>query len=107
MTATTLLLTTAPPAGEIDPNTVRPGWVALLIILALGAAVALLMKNMSKQLKRIDIDPTDDRDTPKDATADAPAPSDGLPTEPSSPAPAGAAAPTAPDTDPKPGDTAR
>jgi hypothetical protein len=97
VTATTLLLTTAPPVGEIDPNTVRPGWVALLIILALGAAVALLMKNMSKQLKRIDIDPTDGPDTPKAGTADDPAPSDAQPTDPSSPAPAGAAAPTTPE----------
>ena len=103
----TPLLTTAPPAGEIDPNTVRPGWVALLIILALGAAVALLMKNMSKQLKRIDIDPTDGPDTPKDATADGPAPSDAPATDPSSPAPAGAAAPTTPEADSKPGDTTR
>ncbi len=107
MTATTLLLTTAPPAGEIDPNTVRPGWVALLIILALGAAVALLMKNMSKQLKRIDIDPTDGPDTPKAGTADDPAPSDDRPTEPSSPAPAGAAGPTTPDTEPNADDTKR
>ena len=94
MTATTLLLTTAPPAGEIDPNTVRPGWVALLIILALGAAVALLMKNMSKQLKRIDIDPTDGPDTPQAGTADDPAPSDGPATPDPSPTPATDATPT-------------
>ncbi|MEV6281870.1 hypothetical protein [Kribbella sp. NPDC051770] len=92
MTATTLLLTTAAPAGEIDPNTVKPGWVALLIILALAAATALLMKNMSKQLKRIDIDPTDGAPTRSDGTADDPAPSGDRPTEDSSPAPAGAAA---------------
>ncbi|GAB3811279.1 hypothetical protein [Kribbella italica] len=105
MTATTLLLTIAPPTGEIDPNTVRPGWVALIIILALGAAVALLMKNMSKQLKRIDFEPTDGPGAPKDGTADAPAPSDARPTDPSSPTPAGAAAPTTPD--PETGDPQR
>ena len=49
MTATTFLLT-----AEIDPNSVRPGWVALLIVLALGAATVLLWRNMSKQLKKID-----------------------------------------------------
>jgi hypothetical protein len=97
---------TAAPAGEIDPNTVKPGWVALLIILALGAATALLMKNMSKQLKRIDIDPTDGPATPADGTADAPAPSDAQPTEPNSPAPAGAADPTT-DTKPSPDDAKR
>ncbi|MGC4940556.1 hypothetical protein [Kribbella sp. DT2] len=92
MTATTLLLTTAPPAGEIDPNTVKPGWVALLIILALAAAVALLMKNMSKQLKRIDFDPTDG--APNDDAADAPAASGAPPKDDSSPDPADAAGPT-------------
>ncbi|WP_329002723.1 hypothetical protein OHA18_06100 [Kribbella sp. NBC_00709] len=61
MTATTSLLT-----AEIDPNTVKPGWVALLIVLALGAATVLLWRNMGKQLKRIDVDR---------AGADDPAPS--------------------------------
>jgi hypothetical protein len=51
VTATTFLLT-----AEIDPNTVKPGWVALLIVLALGAATVLLWRNMGKQLKRIDVD---------------------------------------------------
>jgi hypothetical protein len=45
--------------AEIDPNTVRPGWVALLIVLALGAATVLLWRNMGKQLKKIDFDPPD------------------------------------------------
>ena len=49
MTATTSLLT-----AEIDPNSVRPGWVALLIVLALGAATVLLWRNMGKQLKNAD-----------------------------------------------------
>ena len=44
------------PTAEIDPNSVRPGWVALLIVLALGAATVLLMRNMGKQLKKIDFD---------------------------------------------------
>ena len=42
--------------AEIDPNVVKPGWVALLIVLALGAATVLLWRNMGKQLKRIDFD---------------------------------------------------
>lgn len=72
---------------EIDPNSVRPGWVALLIVLALGAAMALLMRNMGKQLKRIDFD---DPDAARDrAPSDAPASTD------SSPDPAGGAEPKA------------
>ena len=82
MIATTSLLT-----AEIDPNSVRPGWVALLIVLALGAATALLGRSMGKQLKKIDFDGDG---------ADAPAPSDGPATTDSSPAPAGDAEPTDP-----------
>jgi hypothetical protein len=74
---------------EIDPNSVRPGWVALLIVLALGVAMALLMRNMGKQLKRIDFD---DPDAARDrAPSDAPATSD------SSPDQAGDAGPKATD----------
>jgi hypothetical protein len=80
VTATTSLLT-----AEIDPNSVRPGWVALLIVLALGAATVLLWRNMGKQLKRIDI--------PDDA-ADAPASSGDPATPDSSSSPAGGAAPS-------------
>ena len=79
MTATTSLLT-----AEIDPNTVKPGWVALLIVLALGAATVLLWRNMGKQLKRIDVDGDG---------ADDPAPSGDPATADSSPSPAGDAAP--------------
>ncbi|HWD78405.1 MAG TPA: hypothetical protein VG497_05980 [Kribbella sp.] len=71
--------------AEIDPNVVKPGWVALLIVLALGAATFLLWRSMAKQLKRIDVD----RDG-----ADDRAPS-GDPASPdASPSRAGDAAPT-------------
>lgn len=73
------------PAAEVDPNSVRPGWVALLIVLALGAATVLLWRNMGKQLKKIDFDGDG---------ADAPAPSDGPASPDSSAAPAGDAEPT-------------
>ena len=73
------------PAAEIDPTSVRPGWVALLIVLALGAATVLLWRNMGKQLKKIDFDGDG---------ADAPAPSDGPVSTDSSAAPAGDAEPT-------------
>ncbi|WP_371404599.1 hypothetical protein OHA10_02830 [Kribbella sp. NBC_00662] len=86
MTATTSLLT-----AEIDPNTVKPGWVALLIVLALGAATVLLWRNMGKQLKRIDV---------PHAGADDPAPSDGPASPDSSPSRDGDAAPTTSDRTP-------
>jgi len=73
------------PAAEIDPNSVRPGWVALLIVLALGAATVLLWRSMGKQLKKIDFDGDG---------ADAPAPSDAPASTDSPAAPAGDAEPT-------------
>ena len=82
-------------AAEIDPNVVKPGWIALLIVLALGAATVLLWFSMRKQLKRIDVD----RDG-----ADAPAPS-GDPASPDgSRSPAGDAAPTTSEQTPTPSD---
>ncbi len=36
-------------------NPVRPGWIPLLIVLALGAFVAFLFFSMRKQLGKIDI----------------------------------------------------
>jgi hypothetical protein len=89
----TPLLTTGRPMTEIDPNSVRPGWVALLIVLALGAATVLLWRNMGKQLKRIDFDPTDGEPTAEDATAPGRARSVDQPTTDSSADRAGAAAP--------------
>ncbi|MDX6282621.1 MAG: hypothetical protein QOH03_3692 [Kribbellaceae bacterium] len=83
----TRLLTISPPMTEIDPNSVKPGWVALLIVLVLGGATVLLWRNMGKQLKRIDFDP--------DAGARDRAPSDVPPTTDNSAAPAGAAGPEA------------
>jgi hypothetical protein len=71
---------------EIDPNSVRPGWVALLIVLALGAATVLLWRNMGKQLKKIDFDTADG--------AQDPAPSADRPTTDSSADQAGAVGPT-------------
>ena len=99
----TLPPTTALPMGEIDPNTVRPGWVALLIVLALGAATVLLWRNMGKQLKKIDFDdPTGGQPVPPEDSADGPVRSAGPSSADSSPAPAGAAEPTAPKADPQP-----
>jgi hypothetical protein len=86
VTVTTSLLT-----AEIDPNSVRPGWVALLIVLALGAATVLLWRNMGKQLKKIDFDDGTDG-------ADGQAPSGGPASTDSSAAPAGDAEPTEPAT---------
>ena len=82
----TPLLTTGRPMAEIDPNSVQPGWVALLIVLALGAATVLLWRSMGKQLKKIDFDGADG--------AQDPAPSADRPSADSSTDPDGAAGTT-------------
>jgi hypothetical protein len=38
-----------------DPNDVKPGWVALLIVLALAVATFLLWRSMNTQLGRIKV----------------------------------------------------
>ena len=52
--------------GEIDeapaPSEVKPGWVALVIVLALCVATALLWLNMRKQLGKINFE---EKDTPR------------------------------------------
>lgn len=51
---------------EVNPEKVRPGWVALLIVLALAGATFLLWRNMGKQMKKIDFD--EDATEPKPPT---------------------------------------
>jgi hypothetical protein len=53
-----VILPLTAPLTEIDPNTVRPGWVALLIVLGLAVATFLLWRNMGKQMRKIDFDET-------------------------------------------------
>lgn len=45
---------------DIDPGSVRPGWVALLIVLGLAAATFFLWRNMGKQMRKINFE--EDRD---------------------------------------------
>ena len=78
--------------AEIDPDVVKPGWIALLIVLALAVATFLLWRNMGKQLKRIDVD----RDG-----ADDPAPSGGPASPDDSQSPAGGAEPKTSEATPK------
>jgi hypothetical protein len=58
ITATLLSLMDADEAGA----NVRPGWIPLLIVLALGAFIAFLYFSMKKQLGKIDF-PEDDEST--------------------------------------------
>lgn len=55
---------------DIDPSSVRPGWVALLIVLALAAATFFLWRNMGKQMRKIDFDHDRDGDAEPSKTAE-------------------------------------
>jgi hypothetical protein len=56
---------------ELDPNTVKPGWTALIVILLLAVAMVFLFLSMRKQFRKISI--------PRQETDEQPA----TPTEPS------------------------
>ena len=56
-------------------NPVRPGWIPLLIVIALGAFVAFLFFSMRKQLGRIDI-PKGGVPTKPENDAEPPPPAD-------------------------------
>jgi hypothetical protein len=58
------------PMSEVDPNSVRPGWVALLIVVALGGATFLLWRSMGRQMKKIDFDPDAEARSTPDEPAD-------------------------------------
>lgn len=47
----------------LDPNVVRPGWLALGIVALLGVALVLLLWNFSKQLKKVTF--TEDTSVPE------------------------------------------
>lgn len=47
----TILVTVERPRG-LDPNIVRPGWLALGIVAALGVAVFFLAKSFAKHTKK-------------------------------------------------------
>lgn len=61
-------------AAEPLPENVRPGWIALVIVLAMGVALALLMWSMVRQFRKVDFDEGDDPD-PRDGS-EAPAADD-------------------------------
>jgi hypothetical protein len=56
-----------------EAEDIKPGWVALVLVLALAVATFLLWRSMNKQLRRIDV-PT--RQEIRDAAAAEPQPGD-------------------------------
>jgi hypothetical protein len=52
--------------ADLDPNTVKPGVLGLLVVLALVVATALLLRSFTRHLKKIDFD-EDRGDEPPDS----------------------------------------
>jgi hypothetical protein len=59
--------------AELDPNTVKPGALGLVVVLALVVATALLLRSFTRHLKKIDFD-EDRRDEPPAAPEGGSAP---------------------------------
>jgi hypothetical protein len=59
---------------DLDPNVVKPGWIALIITILLAFALVLLYFSMRKQFRKINID--DDETDVEQAEEAEPAPSD-------------------------------
>jgi hypothetical protein len=47
---------TAAVLSALDPTQVKPGWIGLLVTLAMAIALAFLLVSFSHRLKRIDVD---------------------------------------------------
>jgi hypothetical protein len=60
----------------LDPDTVKPGVLGLVVVLALAIATAVLLRSFTRQLKKIDFDegetPSDRADLPPDPAAPQP-----------------------------------
>ena len=62
--------------AELDPDTVKPGALGLVVVLALVVATVLLLRSFTRQLKKIDFD-EDPADEPPDSEGgSAPRPQD-------------------------------
>ncbi len=85
-----------------DPNDVKPGWVALGLVVALAVATFLLWRSMNSQLRKIQLPPKQTgrsgtpRTTPDHGLPDSPdsAAGESAPDEPTGPD--GASPPTPP-----------
>ena len=63
MATTSLLLAVAPLTDSMpEADEVKPGWVALVVVLLLCLATAFLWLNMRKQLNKINFDEGDEGD---------------------------------------------
>lgn len=94
-----VLATASDVLAAYNPEDVKPGWLGLSVVLALGLALVVLLRSFSKQLKRVNFDENAPAGGTGSSTADdrVDRGSDGT-TDPAATAGRGATAPT---TDPR------
>jgi protein-S-isoprenylcysteine O-methyltransferase Ste14 len=57
---------------DVDPNVVKPGWVAFIVVLLLGIAMVFLYFSMRKQFRKIRIPEDDVADSAEDSVSERP-----------------------------------
>jgi hypothetical protein len=57
---------------DVDPNVVKPGWTALIVVLLLGIAMVFLYLSMRKQFRKIRIPEDDAADNAEEAVSERP-----------------------------------
>jgi protein-S-isoprenylcysteine O-methyltransferase Ste14 len=57
---------------DVDPNVVKPGWAALIVVLLLGIAMVFLYLSMRKQFRKIRVPEDDAADNAERAASEQP-----------------------------------
>jgi len=65
---------TYPVALDVDPSTVRPGWIAFVVILLLAVALVFLFFSMRRQFRKINIGDPEEPSQPGAASTSGPDP---------------------------------
>lgn len=57
---------------DVDPNLVKPGWTAFLVVILLGIAMVFLYLSMRKQFRKIRTLENEESDAAEDSAAEQP-----------------------------------
>lgn len=57
---------------DVDPNLVKPGWTAFLVVILLGIAMVFLYLSMRKQFRKIRTLEDEESDAAEDSAAEQP-----------------------------------
>ena len=57
---------------DVDPNLIKPGWTAFLVVILLGIAMVFLYLSMRKQFRKIRTLEDEESDAAEDSAAQQP-----------------------------------